>query len=748
MKRVALYARYSSDLQSAKSCEDQLALLREEAAKRGWQVVREYRDEAISGASIVRRPGILELLKDSETNAFDIVVAEALDRLSRDEADTPMLRKRLAYYGVTIWTFSEGDVQSIHVALKGAMNSMFLVELANKIRRGHRGVIASGRSAGGRCYGYRPVKGEKGVLEIVEDEAAIVRRIFAAYARDRSPYAIASDLNAEGVPGPNGAPWNRHAIMGNARVLQGVLFNPLYHGERVWNRQRNIRHPVTGQRQMKTNPESEWRRSPAPQLRIIDEPLWEAVQHRARSLAGKGGAAKRAKQLFSGLLTCASCGGRMQVCATATYGCGNHRQRGTCDNRRTVAEKEIVARTVEGLKSALLSPAARRNAARAFETELARLRAADDGRGPELTREIDAIGRKIARLIDLVADAGDTPEAGAKISKLRSERARLESELKSVGRRHVITLIPNLGDLYDDAIDRLSETIADPEAGDIRTTLRGFITNITLTPRSPRLRGYDMQVHGDLGAFLQSPAHEPAFTFGGCVDSRESSCQLPKPCILWPTERRWRAARRQRVAPAESEGSRPFPLHRRIPGAPSIASAFCADGLTSAMPRRAISALPASTASFEMSMPSTRMRHTRQRNRIAPMRAAILQHHRALRQFSAALRVAIEAGLQRDIVFHLRRTIIFTAGKASIMKRSLAADPINRTVHQPSTRKSTPRQAPAGPLWNVGLGKKALFAFGGSPKRNSNPFNNFVQKSAGNISAKSAASTVALQSRP
>ncbi len=502
MKRVALYARYSSDLQSAKSCDDQLALLRDEAARHGWRVVAVYRDDAISGASIVRRPGILSLLKDAEGKVFDLVMSEALDRLSRDDADTPMLRKRLAYYGVGIWTVSEGEVQALHVALKGAMNSMFLVELAHKIRRGHRGVVASGRSAGGRSYGYRTVKGERGVLAIDETEAAIVRRVFEEYAADRSPFAIAARLNAEGVPGPNGRMWNRMTIMGNPRALQGLLLNPLYHGERVWNRQRTIRHPVTGQRTMTPNPESEWRRSEVPGLRIIDEPLWQAAQARAKALAGKGGSARRARRVFSGLLVCDQCGGNMQVCATRTYGCANHRQKGVCTNRRTVSEAELLDRTVAGLKDALLSPAARRNAARAFNRELAQLRAHDGGREAQIEREVETVGRKIARMVDLVMAGGDAPEVAAKIASLKAERERLEAERAAIGSRSVLHLIPNAGDLYERAVGNLADTLVSPGADTLRSTLRTFISEIRLTPRSPRLRGYDMTVTGDLAAVL------------------------------------------------------------------------------------------------------------------------------------------------------------------------------------------------------------------------------------------------------
>ena len=87
MPSVALYARYSSDLQNPQSIDDQFRLCRQLAERQGWEVAECYRDEAISGASIRDRVGIGRLLSDARMRRFDIVCAEALDRISRDQED-------------------------------------------------------------------------------------------------------------------------------------------------------------------------------------------------------------------------------------------------------------------------------------------------------------------------------------------------------------------------------------------------------------------------------------------------------------------------------------------------------------------------------------------------------------------------------------------------------------------------------------------------------------------------------------
>jgi site-specific DNA recombinase len=218
MTRVALYARYSSDNQRDASIEDQLRICREKAEREKWTIVSTYKDAGISGASMILRPGIQTLLQDAQRQQFDVVLAEALDRISRDQADVATLFKHLRFAGVPIITLAEGEISELHVGLKGTMNALFLKDLAAKTHRGLRGRIEDGKSGGGLCYGYRVVKklDERGDLirgdrEIDEAQAIVARRIFREFASGISPRAIARTLNAEGIVGPDGNLWRRSA---------------------------------------------------------------------------------------------------------------------------------------------------------------------------------------------------------------------------------------------------------------------------------------------------------------------------------------------------------------------------------------------------------------------------------------------------------------------------------------------------------------------------------------------------------
>ena len=247
MFRVALYARYSSDQQREASIEDQLRLCRLYAEEQGWIVAESYHDRAVSGASLIR-PGIQALLTDALRGRFQVVVAEALDRISRDQEDVAGVFKRVSFAGVKIITLSEGEITHLHVGLKGTRNALFLRDLADKTRRGMRGRVEAGKAGGGLCYGYdvikrndangEPVRGER---RIIEAEAEIVCRIFREFASGRSPRSIAVDLNRDAVPGPFGRAWGDTTIRGHACRGNGILNNELYVGCLVWNR-----HPSTG----------------------------------------------------------------------------------------------------------------------------------------------------------------------------------------------------------------------------------------------------------------------------------------------------------------------------------------------------------------------------------------------------------------------------------------------------------------------------------------------------------------------
>ncbi|MBM3557610.1 MAG: recombinase family protein, partial [Alphaproteobacteria bacterium] len=386
--RAAIYARYSTDMQSAASIEDQARVCRERIVKEGWTPASVYADRAISGSSHLR-PGYQKLLDDARRGDFDMVVAEALDRISRDQEHVAAFYKHLTFCRIKLITLAEGEISELHVGLKGTMNALFLKDLADKTRRGLRGRIEAGKSAGGLSYGYKVVKrldasGEpiRGDREIDEYQAAVVRRIFQEFAAGRSPRAIAIDLNADAIPGPFGKTWGPSTIYGNWRRATGILNNELYVGRLVWNRQSFIKEPQTGKRQARMNPRDAWIIESAPDLALLDQETWDAVKarqarlHQALSLdkdTPRPERARRPAYLLSGLLTCGVCGSGFSKISQHHYGCSAARDRGTCDNHLTIRRDTIEDMVIGGLRDHLMDPDLFKEFAAEFARERNRL---------------------------------------------------------------------------------------------------------------------------------------------------------------------------------------------------------------------------------------------------------------------------------------------------------------------------------------------------------------------------------------
>ena len=363
--RVALYARYSSDLQRAASIDDQLRICREYAARLGWTIVAVFTDAAESaGPGSLMRRGLQLLMQGARAGAFDVVVVEHLERLSRDQEGTPHVYNRLSHWGVKIVSCSEGEIGPLQVGLLGTMNALFLKGLAEKTHRGLCGRVEAGKSAGGLCYGYRVVpvmEGQpRGDREIHLEEAAILRRVYEEFVAGVSPKAIAKTLNAEGIAGPRGGAWSPSTIHGHARRGTGILNNELYLGQLVWNKNKWVKDPDTGKRQPRQNPPSQWKRRPVRELRIIDDELWQAVKARqaATRHTVKAGIvrARRPKFLLSGLTKCSECGGGFILSSHDLLTCFNARDRGTCTNIRSIKRQDVEARVLRAMRERFFDP--------------------------------------------------------------------------------------------------------------------------------------------------------------------------------------------------------------------------------------------------------------------------------------------------------------------------------------------------------------------------------------------------------
>ena len=510
--RTVIYARYSSDLQSETSIDDQIRICRERAERDGLSVIDVHTDYAISGGSLANRPGMLALLDAAKHNSFDIVIAEALDRISRDQEDTAAIYKRLTHAGVRIVTIAEGEINELHVGLKGTMNALFLKDLAQKTRRGQRGRVEAGKIPGGNSFGYTIVRTMNadgtvttGERKVDEDQATIVRRIFREYAAGMAPRTIAARLNREGITGPRGGPWNASTINGSRLRRNGILNNELYLGRITYNRQRFVKDPETGKRTARLNPEHEWIRTEVPHLRIIDDATWNTVQAiKAHYASRYGNQRQTKKRLLTGLVKCGACGGSMTIVNRERYYCSAKRERGTCSSTVGIKAAELENRVLTGLKDILLGSEDLVEAfVTEFKAETERLRKQQHTRKRRVLKELNRVDTAIKRCIKFITEGdGDPGLVRDELRTLEERKRSLERDLDASDDATVVAFHPNLPDLYRRKVAQLQTLLEDettsPEA---MALIRSMIERIEIHAGAERGRP-DVILVGHLARIL------------------------------------------------------------------------------------------------------------------------------------------------------------------------------------------------------------------------------------------------------
>jgi DNA invertase Pin-like site-specific DNA recombinase len=475
---TASYARFSTDKQRLTSIEDQQRAHVAWCDRMGVEQPRFYADEAMSAAlPLASRPGAAAMLADAVAGRFQVLLLEALDRLSRDLPEQERIVRRLEFMGIRIVGLSDGydshmGMRKINRIARGMVNEMYIDDLRQKTHRGLTGQIERGFIASGKVYGYRIEREERGSRYAVDEaQAAVVRRIFTDVAAGASVQSIAHALNAERAPAPRGGTWAASALYGSPAKGSGILNNELYTGTLIWNRSQWIKNPDSGRRQRRDRPRSEWQVVARPELRVVDDALWQAVRGRFKAPAAKGGIQGRGRRptsLFGGQLVCAKCGGSMVVTDGRVYSCAARKDRGPSVCVGTAVRRDLVDRRVLGaLRESLLSPAS----LAAYEREITAILRAD-ARPQDNSRRIAELGKEIDRMVDAIAAIGHSDALRARLQCAEEERHTL---LRAAAEAKVDAPAPTATELvadYRELVMNLEGAISGDDVTEAREILR------------------------------------------------------------------------------------------------------------------------------------------------------------------------------------------------------------------------------------------------------------------------------------
>lgn len=309
---AAVYCRYSCDQQRETSIDDQLRRCREVAARHGFLVDESliYSDSALSGTAIDKRDGYKAFVAAWEAGRFDVILVDEFSRLSRDDVEQAVIRRRLRERpGIRLITCDGTDTAQpgweLTLGIQGVLAQDEVRKAQHRVGRGMLGQLERGYMIATPAYGYKlerefdPTGNHLGSRWLIKEyEAGIVKEIFNRRANGESMHAIARWLNETGVAtarkgrGPDGGFWRP------ARV-RGLLANRIYRGEFVWHGSTTHRY-----RAKKRGQPTEEKVFLRPELRLVSDEVWDRCNGKSISRSGYGGG----QHALAGLIQCGCCG--------------------------------------------------------------------------------------------------------------------------------------------------------------------------------------------------------------------------------------------------------------------------------------------------------------------------------------------------------------------------------------------------------------------------------------------------------
>jgi site-specific DNA recombinase len=321
--RACLYFRVSTEEQAKEgfSIEAQRALLDRKCAEWNYTIIKTYNDEGYS-AKNMKRPALQQLIKDSESQIFDVVVYWRLDRLTRSSKDFHKLVEQLNTNKVGIKSATEQIDTTTAVGRFQLELSVSLAQLERETISERVTFVMEERNRKGLRNGSPAPLGytlNEGKLIIHEEKAKIVQRIFNLYLEGNGMKQIAYILTREGYKS------GYDSLMSGASIKY-ILQNPVYIGLVRWN--------YIDKTRKKTNNANIAESKHAP---LISNEEFKQVQDEI-ARRGTGGKAMTSHFLFSSVLRCGRCGYHMHGFSYLkknvrykTYRCGGKYDYGLCD---------------------------------------------------------------------------------------------------------------------------------------------------------------------------------------------------------------------------------------------------------------------------------------------------------------------------------------------------------------------------------------------------------------------------------
>ena len=436
---IAAYCRVSTDKEDQlNSLETQKEFFLEYTNRTGDNLIKLYADEGISGTKIKNRKEFQRMLADAEKGLFDMVVVKDISRFARNTVDLLQSVRKLKSLGIetqflTANMTSMGNSEFV-LTIFGALAQEESANTSKRIKFGKKMNAEKGKVPN-LVYGYDKIIDDYFNLSINEEEAKVIRQIFKWYTEEGyGGSKIAGMLNERGIKTKRGNNWSQNSIC-------RILTNEIYTGK-IINGKEEVADFLTGQRKEKD--ESEWMVTVRPELRIIDDEVFDKAQDiiKGRQKSFNMTSERQSnKYLFSTLIKCKDCGWsfrrtvRQYKNTYVRWVCSGHNGRGaaSCPNAVTVDEEELIQVLQEYFQDILSK---KKKVVDYVIKEFQRVYKAKDENveyEKELNDKLSKLRKSREKYMDMYTDdLISREELNEKIGGMRKEIERLENELKMV----------------------------------------------------------------------------------------------------------------------------------------------------------------------------------------------------------------------------------------------------------------------------------------------------------------------------
>ena len=430
--RAAIYIRVSTSAQEDEgtSLDTQEVRCRAYADEHDYQIADVYRD-VFTGAQYRERPGLSALREQVRAGAVDVVLAYALDRLSRNQAHLAILAEEAEDHGARLAfvteDFEDSAVGRFIRSAKGFAAEIEREKIGERTVRGRLARIQSGKLLAGPrpLYGYRWRSEERGAYDVDPVTGPVVRRIFGEAVSGTPLRTIARRLSEAGIPTPRGgAVWY-------ATSVHGILRHPSYSGTAhawAWR--------ATGETTTRSFDAEQ--AIPLPEGTIpplVDQTAWAAVQERlARNKleSRRNASDPEGSLLRAGIARCGYCAGAMRVKGrTPAYVChaASNPQGRRCRGH-SINVAYLDGKVWERVRSILSDPEVLRE-------QLDRMRAADSTESDlaPIARALADVERQQSNLARSIATTDNPDVAGvlsAELAALTTRKRDIELERAAV----------------------------------------------------------------------------------------------------------------------------------------------------------------------------------------------------------------------------------------------------------------------------------------------------------------------------